>query len=403
MDKPCRTEHGLSKLWLSTCIDKRPVGGPQAQDETHLYTTGRTPGDEGLWGYDPSGLKGSGAHLQDHAVQGVRRDRTAGMPEADVSDFREAFRENVLEEPAEKLQGVERGGPWSSAARLAVGESDGAVCESHEAAVGDGDPEDRGGEVLEGRVAMRPRLRVDVPGEVPDVWGDVLQQSGLAHVFFEEGSVEGRESFHGDKAGGSGGSPGGAILRESTARDNGMDVGMVLELPAPGMQDAGETRKVSADEPLVFGEAFEGERRGGEQGVVGEAVMRADKGAEGLRDGKGDEAVWPWELFVEVVREPLLGFMLLALWAVAVATGMIDAVFCSAALALIEAMAIVSATAMADGVDDLAVRGGQLRIARQVLWGKGVEDVTQGGHGKRLLRERVEARVGIFVTRVGKV
>jgi hypothetical protein len=56
--------------------------------------------------------------------------------------------------------------------------------------------------------------------------------------------------------------------------------------------------------------------------------------------------------------------MLLALWAVAVATGMIDAVFFSTALALIEAMSIVSALAIADGVDDLAVRGGKLRIAR---------------------------------------
>ena len=37
-----------------------------------------------------------------------------------------------------------------------------------------------------------------------------------------------------------------------------MDVGMVRELPAPGVQDTGETREVCPDEPLVFGEAFEG-------------------------------------------------------------------------------------------------------------------------------------------------
>jgi hypothetical protein len=27
-------------------IDKRPVGGPQAHDKTHLYATGRTADDE---------------------------------------------------------------------------------------------------------------------------------------------------------------------------------------------------------------------------------------------------------------------------------------------------------------------------------------------------------------------
>ena len=51
-----------------------------------------------------------------------------------------------------------------------------------------------------------------------------------------------------------------------------MDVGVVLELPAPGMQDTGETREVCPDETLVFGEPFEGVRRGVEQGLVGEAL-----------------------------------------------------------------------------------------------------------------------------------
>ena len=76
----------------------------------------------------------------------------------------------------------------------------------------------------------------------PDLWVDVLQQSGLAHVFFEEGAVDGGEGFDGDKEVGSGGPPGRAVLRESTARDDVVDVGVVLELPAPGMQDTGETQ-----------------------------------------------------------------------------------------------------------------------------------------------------------------
>ena len=54
--------------------------------------------------------------------------------------------------------------------------------------------------------------------------------------------------------------------------------------------------------------------------------MRADEGSEGLRDGEGEEEVRPGKLFVQVVLEPLLGFMLLTLGTVAVATGMLDAV-----------------------------------------------------------------------------
>ena len=122
------------------------------------------------------------------------------------------------------------------------------------------------------------------------------------------------------------GQPGRAVPGEATARDDGVDVGVVLELPAPGMQDTGEPREVGPDEALVVGEPFEGRGRGVKHGLVREALMRADEGAQGLRDGEGEEEVRPGQLFVQVVLEPLLGFMLLTLGAVAVATGMIDAV-----------------------------------------------------------------------------
>ena len=38
---------------------------------------------------------------------------------------------------------------------------------------------------------------------------------------------------------------------EATAGHDGMDVRVVLELPAPGMQDPGEPREVCPDEALV--------------------------------------------------------------------------------------------------------------------------------------------------------
>ena len=75
--------------------------------------------------------------------------------------------------------------------------------------------------------------------------------------------------------------------------------------------------------------------------------------------------------------------MLLTLGTVAVATGMIDAVLLPTALALIEAMAVVSAAAVLDGADDLAVRGGEVGVTRKVRWPKGGEDIAEGGHGRR--------------------
>lgn len=55
-----------------------------------------------------------------------------------------------------------------------------------------------------------------------------------------------------------------------------------------------------------------------------------------------------WELFCKVALQPLLGCMMLALGTVSVATGMMDAVCFPAAVALIEAVSIVSALAGLD-------------------------------------------------------
>ena len=178
------------------------------------------------------------------------------------------------------------------------------------------------------------------------------------------------------------GQPCRAVLGEATAGDDGVDVGVVLELPAPGVQDTGAPREVGPDETLVFGEPFEGRGRGVEHGVVREALMGADKGSERLRDGEGEEEVRPGQLFAQVVVEPLLGCMLLTLGAMAIATGMIDAVVSPTAWALREAVAVLAALALLDGADDLAVRGGKVGIALQVRWGKGGEDITQGSHGR---------------------
>jgi len=119
------------------------------------------------------------------------------------------------------------------------------------------------------------------------------------------------------------------------------------------MQDPGTTREVCPDETLVLGKPFEGFRRGFEQGLVANALMRAEKRAQGLRDGEGEEEVWPGQLLLPVVREPLLGFMLLALRAVTIATGMMAPVVLATALTLIEAVSVMAATALLDGANDL--------------------------------------------------
>ena len=111
----------------------------------------------------------------------------------------------MLQEPAEKLHAVEVGSAEACTAHFAVGKGDRAILERDNTAVRDGDLEDIGGEVGEGGVAVMIRLTVDVPGDGPALGLDVLQPAGLAHLCFEERTVDGGEGFHRHIEVGSGG------------------------------------------------------------------------------------------------------------------------------------------------------------------------------------------------------
>ena len=119
-------------------------------------------------------------------------------------------------------------------------------------------------------------------------------------------------------------------------------------------------------------------------GLVRGALMRADEGTQGFRHGEGEEEVRPGQLFIQVVCEPLLGFMLLTLGAVAVPTGMVHAVVSATGVALIQAVTVVSTAAVLDGADDLAECEGQLGVALQVFWSKSSKDLAEGGHDRSL-------------------
>ena len=149
---------------------------------------------------------------------------------------------------------------------------------------------------------------------------------------------------------------------------------MILELPAPGMQDTRKTGESSADEAGIAGEAFEGFRRRLEHGLGGQPGMGAAEGAQGFRDGKGDEEVRSWELLVELVVEPLPRLLVLTLGTMAIAAGMRETVLLSTALAGRKAVAVGTGATCADGLHGCEVCRRQVGGAGEVLCAIGVED-----------------------------
>jgi hypothetical protein len=67
------------------------------------------------------------------------------------------------------------------AVRFAVANEDGAAFDFDDSRVGDGYPEDVGGEVFEACFAGTHGLGVDVPVELPDFRGDLIEETGLFH------------------------------------------------------------------------------------------------------------------------------------------------------------------------------------------------------------------------------
>ncbi len=246
----------MSKLSLSSRIEKSPIGGPQPHDDPHRPATGRAEGDDRFRVDETSWLATDGVCLQDHQAEGAGRDGTACMHQAEVADFHTAVGQDMLEEPTEKLQSVEARGSWTCTSGCAGGEGHDAVRERDDTASGERHFADLRGEVLQGGVGVWSRLAVDVPGDSPDPWVDLLQQFGCDHCLFPHGAVDGCEGLNGDKEVSSRGPPGRAVLCEAAASDDVMDVGVVLQLSSPGMQDTGKTRAICPDETLVFGEPF---------------------------------------------------------------------------------------------------------------------------------------------------
>src|SRR5437879_6140514 len=151
---------------------------------------------------------------------------------------------------------------------------------------------------------------------------------------------------------------------------------MSLELPAPGRQDTRKTGESSAEEAGIAGEAFEGFRRRLAHGLGGQPGMGAAARAQGFRDGKGNEAVRPWELCVE----PLPRLLVLTLGTMAMAAGMREAVVVATAVAGREAGAVGPGAAGAEGLHGVEVCRRQGGGACEVLCARGGEDGGDRGH-----------------------
>lgn len=120
--------------------------------------------------------QGAGVSFEEQA-EGSQEKSLRGAEETEIADLDEASGQDVLEEAVDELFGREGAIGVLAGSGRAVAKSDLVVFEFDEAAVGDGDPEDVGSEILEGGAAIADRLAVDDPVLLPDGGREIVGES----------------------------------------------------------------------------------------------------------------------------------------------------------------------------------------------------------------------------------
>ena len=184
--------------------------------------------------------------------------------------------------------------------RFSVANEDRAVLDFPDSRIGDGYPEDVGGQVFEGCLAGTDGLGIDIPVDLPDLRGDLIEETGLLHFIAELGSEDLGKSSDGEIEIDPGGVPEGIGGGKGASWDDVMDMGVKLQGPSPGVKDAEESREISADVMFIRSKFFDRFGGGFEQGRVSWPLVFANEAAQVLWDGKGEQEMMTGELLFDL-------------------------------------------------------------------------------------------------------
>ena len=182
------------------------------------------------------------------------------------------------------------------AVRFAIANEDSPVLDFQDTRIGEGDFKDVRGEIFEARFAGTHGLGIDVPVELPDLRGDLIEETGFFHFIAELGFEDDGESSDGEIEIEPGGVPEAISGGEGASGDDVMDMGVILEGSSPGVQDAEESREISADVMFIQSKFLHSFGGGLEQGRVSYPLVLTNEAAQILRDGKSEQEMVTGEL-----------------------------------------------------------------------------------------------------------
>ena len=166
----------------------------------------------------------------------------------------------MLQKTADKLGSVQADGAQAVAFGFAIAKKYPTVFDLDDSAVADGHFKYIGGKILQTGRRATHGLTVDHPVCLPDIGRDQIIKACSDDLIAELGGIDFRHGFYGQEKGPLGRMPRLIVFGQGTAGNDIMDVRVVLQLAAPGVQNTQKAGQITADVFFIGGQLFQGLR-----------------------------------------------------------------------------------------------------------------------------------------------
>src|SRR5215472_335091 len=311
------------------------------------------------------------------AAKGERQSAIAVGQQTEVADLDEAGRQHVQQETRDELNRIEAHDLDAVfVSGIPPAELHLSVAHAEQSAIRNGNPVGVACQVLQHMVGTAERgLGIDHPllaaqlgehGVEACGASQRSQSTGKAQLLVSVSLLEKGQHLaaeqapqhrHGQQESGAAGDPAGVIQRESARRNQAVQVRMMTQLLAPGMEH-GEETDASAETMSIGGDLHQGLRYSAEQPVINQTLVSECNCCHGFGQGEDNVRVGYGQQRGSLTRQPAIARRGLTLWAMAIAAGAIGHGLIAAGIAAFPIAAEGGSTTATDVAQDLVLLAG---------------------------------------------
>jgi hypothetical protein len=214
-----------------------------------------------------------------------------GAEEAVVAQLGEAVGQDMLKEAADELRGRQGDDLLGFGVSVLISKSDLGMVKFEDAIVAEGHPKEIRRQIFEHGLSAAGRFTVHDPVLLPGLRRHLAVEGSFLEGITELGAEDLAESFDGrQKSGMLGGKPLLGIGGEAASGHQIMDMGMVVEIAGPGLEDT-EEAELATHPTGVEGELLQSRRGSTEQEIVNQLLVAAGEFSQEVGESEGHQEV----------------------------------------------------------------------------------------------------------------